>query len=721
MPADLLPVADRPPVAGDHRRPVAAASVAVACALLLTGTTCCWLLAHRPWGLSELYFMVDFTDCAVYGTVAALVLWRRGHPVAWLLAATGAGGGLSAFGAQWTALLRTHPELPDPVWITSARHWAWAPGMLSLIVVLPWLVREGRLPAPARLAVAVGAAVVAAIEVCQLTWPGRPGQPSGAPLPIRGATWAELIERAEPLLFAAVPLLGLVAAAGVVRRWRTGTPGQRVGLGWLAIGAVLLALSFAPVGFGPDASRRIPEWLAPVAMLASQAFFPAAVLAVVLRQRLWGIEMAVRRTLVWFLLTFLLVAAYVSGVTVLDAALPASSAVPGVLVTALVAAGVHPARSRVQRGVDRLIHGEAVEPLGVVRGVGDRISASDDPVEVLTGVAQSLTDLLRLGGCEIEVDGPQACAGRCDAAGPRGEPLLLPLRRADTEIGRLVAWARAGERLDGRTRAALLDLVPLVSSAASLAATSRALAGSRSRLAEAREEERRALRRDLHDGLGPALAGVALGLQAARNLLTVDPPAAGRLLDRLREEADQRVEQIRDIARALLPPVLGERGLVPALHELAQRYEPSGLAVRVEAVPLPLPEPVATAIYGIVAEAVRNVHRHSGAGACAVSLVRGADGLTVRVTDAGRGVSPDAPAGVGMRSMRERAEGIGGVCVVGPARDGGTAVTVRLPAERLPPWDDPPVVPGPAASPAGPPAADPAVTVAQPVVVGRDR
>ncbi|SCF44608.1 sensor histidine kinase [Micromonospora mirobrigensis] len=719
MPADLLPVADRPPAAGDdHRRPVAAGSVAVACALLLVGTTCCWLLARRPWGLSELYFLVDFTDCAVYGMVAALVLWRRGHPVAWLLAATGVGGGLSAFGAQWVALLRVHPALPDPVWLTSARHWAWAPGMLSLIVVLPWLVREGRLPVPARLAVAVGALVVATIEVCQLTWPGRPGQPSGAPLPIPSATWAELIERAEPLLFATVPLLGLVAAAGVGRRWRTGVPRERVGLGWLAVGTVLLALSFAPVGFGPDASRRIPEWLAPAAMLASQAFFPAAVLAVVLRQRLWGIEMAVRRTLVWFLLTFLLVAAYVSGVTVLDAALPTSSAVPGVLVTALVAAGVHPARSRVQRGVDRLIHGEAVEPLGVVRGVGDRISASDDPVEVLTAVAQSLTDLLRLGGCGIEVDGPESCAGRWDAAGPRGEPLVLPLRRADTEIGRLVAWARAGERLDGRTRAALLDLVPLVSSAASLAATSRALAGSRSRLAEAREEERRALRRDLHDGLGPALAGVALGLQAARNLLTVDPPAAGRLLDLLRAEADQRVEQIRDIARALLPPVLGERGLVPALHELAQRYEPSGLTVRVEAVPLPLPEPVATAIYGIVAEAVRNVHRHSGAATCAVSLVRGADGLTVRVTDAGRGVPPDAPAGVGMRSMRERAEGIGGVCVVGPGRDGGTAVTVRLPAERLPARAGAPVVPGQAPPPAVLAAVDPAASAAQPAVVG---
>ncbi|MEV4493470.1 sensor histidine kinase [Micromonospora coxensis] len=681
-----MPLAQSPPagraVATDHRRPVAAWSVAAVCALLFTGTAVCWLFARRPWGLSQLYFLVDFTDCLVYGVVAALVLLRRGHPVAWLLAATGVGGGLSAFSSVWVDLLRVHPGLPDPVWLTSARVWAWAPGMLSLIVVLPWLVREGRLPRPARLAVGTGALVVAAIEVSALTWPGTPTRPSGAPLPIRSTAWAELIVRADPWLYAAVPVLGLVTAAALAHRWRTGPVGERVGLGWLTVGTVLLALSFAPVGL-PGSARLVPDWLAPTAMLASQAFFPAAVLAVVLRQRLWGIDIAVRRTLVWFLLTFLLVAAYVVGVTGLDAVLPAPPAVPGALVTALVAVTVHPVRARVQRGVDRLIHGEAAEPLGVVRGVGHRLSAAEDAVDALTGVARSLTDLLRLGACGIEVDAPETCLSHCAAAGPRGEPLVLPLRRGGREIGRLVAWARPGERLDGRTRAALVDLLPLVSAAADLAATGRALAGSRARLAEARDEERRTLRRDLHDGLGPTLAGVSLGVQAARNLLAVDPDAAGRLLDRLREEADQGVEQVRDLARALLPPVLGEHGLAPALHDLARRYDGSGLAVRVDATPPTLPEPVATAVYGIVAEAVRNAHRHSGSTWCRVEVVRDGDGLTVRVTDAGRGVAPGAPAGVGMLSMRERAEGIGGECRVEPADGGGTRVTVRVPDDRL--------------------------------------
>ncbi|OKI65084.1 hypothetical protein [Micromonospora sp. CB01531] len=143
------------PPGGDRRHPVAARLVAVGCALLLTGTAVCWVLARRPWGLSQLFFLVDFTDCAVYGTVAWLVLLRRGHPVAWLLAATGVGGGLSALSAQYVDLLAVRPGLPAPVLLTSARDWAWVPGMLSLITVVPWSAAgaEAAGPGPVRPAV----------------------------------------------------------------------------------------------------------------------------------------------------------------------------------------------------------------------------------------------------------------------------------------------------------------------------------------------------------------------------------------------------------------------------------------------------------------------------------------------------------------------------------------------------------------------------------------
>jgi signal transduction histidine kinase len=276
---------------------------------------------------------------------------------------------------------------------------------------------------------------------------------------------------------------------------------------------------------------------------------------------------------------------------------------------------------------------------------------------------------------------------------PAGEEVAVPLTNHRGTIGQLVVTARPGERLDGRTRASLDDLAPVVANTVQLAATTRALARSRRRLADARDEERRALRRELHDGLGPALAGVNLGLQAARNQLAKDPAVAAELLERISAELDGRIEEVRGLARGLLPPALGELGLEPALAELAERYAVAGLDVRlaVDADDMPhVPPDVANTVYAIVSEAVRNVHRHAGARHCEVRV--GLDGgLVVSVTDDGAGVTPGAPQGIGLTSMRERAEGLGGTFTVSGNGDGdgdgrpsaGTRVEVRVPRDAL--------------------------------------
>ena len=151
------------------------------------------------------------------------------------------------------------------------------------------------------------------------------------------------------------------------------------------------------------------------------------------------------------------------------------------------------------------------------------------------------------------------------------------------------------------------------------------------------------------------------GLQAARNLLTSDPDAAGALLDQMSAELDARIEDVRTLARELVPPVLIEDGLPAALDELAERYRLGGLDVELAIGDLPaLPAPIATALYGIAVEAVRNVVRHSGATTCRLSLGFEADGaLVLTVTDDGVGIQSDVESGVGLQSMRERAEAIG--------------------------------------------------------------
>ncbi|WP_338075836.1 sensor histidine kinase [Cellulomonas hominis] len=193
--------------------------------------------------------------------------------------------------------------------------------------------------------------------------------------------------------------------------------------------------------------------------------------------------------------------------------------------------------------------------------------------------------------------------------------------------------------------------------------------------------ERRAIRRELHDGLGPWLSGVRLGLQGAVNLLDsgrpADVAAARETLGALHDEAERRVEDVRDLARSLLPPVLDEHGLGPALADLADRLGRDGFAVAVAGDdPGDLDPVVAAAAYAVLSEAARNAQRHSGAAGCRLTVLRHTESIEVRCEDDGRG--PGGTVGVGTRSMRERTEELGGWVAVADAAP-GTRVRAVLP------------------------------------------
>jgi signal transduction histidine kinase len=204
---------------------------------------------------------------------------------------------------------------------------------------------------------------------------------------------------------------------------------------------------------------------------------------------------------------------------------------------------------------------------------------------------------------------------------------------------------------------------------------------ARERLVAAREEERRRLRRDLHDGLGPALAGAALKVEAAENLLESDPAAAATLLGDARTEIQAAVADVRRLVYALRPPALDELGLVGALREQAERIG-VGERVHVE-VDAPdrvdgLPAAVEVAAYRIALEAMTNVERHADARSCVVRISTNGD-LELEIADDGHGLASDFRAGVGIASMRERAAELGGTCAVEQVDGRGTRVRARLP------------------------------------------
>jgi signal transduction histidine kinase len=265
--------------------------------------------------------------------------------------------------------------------------------------------------------------------------------------------------------------------------------------------------------------------------------------------------------------------------------------------------------------------------------------------------------------------------------------LRLPLAFGPEQVGELaVAARRPGEQLSAADRRLLADFARQAGMAAHAVRLTTDLQAARERLVTAREEERRRLRRDLHDGLGPHLASQALTLDAARDLLHKDPAAADSLLAELRGQTQQAVADIRRVVNDLRPPALDDRGLVEALREHAARYAGTGLQVCIAApgqLP-PLPAAVDLAAYRIAAEAVTNTARHAAARRCTISLTADAGpGLvTLEVRDDGCGLPASYLPGLGLASMKARASELGGRCRIEGQPGAGTLVVAELPFDR---------------------------------------
>jgi signal transduction histidine kinase len=198
----------------------------------------------------------------------------------------------------------------------------------------------------------------------------------------------------------------------------------------------------------------------------------------------------------------------------------------------------------------------------------------------------------------------------------------------------------------------------------------------------AREEERRRIRRDLHDGLGPALSGIVFRLESARLVVDRDPETAKAQLQQTSGEVREVVADVRRLVHDLRPPALDDRGLVGALAQLGER-QPFTTTIDADSLG-GLPAAVEVAAYRIAAEAITNAARHSDATTCTIRLVPDGQDLLVEIADDGRGIAPERQAGVGLLSLRERAEELGGRSEVTCPPDGGTVVRAWLPLSIAP-------------------------------------
>ncbi|MGI8723361.1 MAG: histidine kinase, partial [Geodermatophilaceae bacterium] len=592
-----------------------------------------------------------------------IALQRPRNPIGWLLLAEGIGHATTAAMAP-VFELGLDNGWPEPTLRTVltfyAYAWPWSIGLCLPLVLL--LFPDGRLLS-SRWRWLVWATVLNS-ALFSLSAGGEPDT-----FPAEITPWLVLRDyRDLAPLWTITEVLNLVmvvaALIGLGIRYRKGDERQRRQLLWLALAVGLVFLVLIPWGLFAAG---------PVLILLAIPLVPAAIAVAILRHQLLDIRLVVSRALLYGLLTAVVIAAYIGLVAVADVVLRNEVGLgTSVLATVLIAVAFNPLRVRLQRLVDRAFYGDRRDPIRAASRVGAQLSTAGSGLE---GVPVVVCAALQLPFAALrDADGEVA------AYGTAPETLhTVPLDYHGQRMGELVFGARPGERrLDPADRAVVeLLAVPL---AVALRATtlSSAVQRSREHLVSAREEERRRLRRDLHDGLGPTLTGVAFQADAARNLLVDDPERAKESLEALRGQTTAAIEEIRRLVYGLRPPALDELGLVATLRRAADRLSP--LQIEIDAVqPLPaLPAAVEVAAYRIATEALTNVARHAHATRVRLVLRCAAD-LEVEVTDDGPGNGAGWQPGVGLTSMAERAAELGGSCSAGPSPDGGGTVHAALP------------------------------------------
>jgi len=468
---------------------------------------------------------------------------------------------------------------------------------------------------------------------------------------------------------------------------------------WVIFGVAMGFLM--PIGFMLPI-LLFPSLLAEAGSLYASAVFvfvlsvfslllPLSIGIAILRYRLWDIDLLINRTLVYGTLTASVVALYVLVVGSLGVLLQTQgNFVVSLLATGLVAVLFQPLRSCLQRVVNRLMYGERDDPHAVLSRLGSLMEATLAPEAVLPTLVETVAQALKLPYVAIALKQGETLTIAASHGLAQDEPLVLPLIYQTETIGQFILAPRAPRELfTAADRRLLEDIAHQAGVAVYAVRLTTDLQRSREHLVTAREEERRRLRRDLHDGLGPVLASQTLLLDAARNLLTKDSAATDALLEELKAQTQAIIVDIRRLVYDLRPPALDELGLVSALREQTTQYSQfNGLHIVLEAPEClpPLLAAVEVAVYRIVLEALTNVTLHAQASRCRVCLSLSDNVLSLDILDDGIGLPEELRMGVGMTSMRERAMELGGTFTVeariaGGARE-GTCVHVRLPLPK---------------------------------------
>jgi signal transduction histidine kinase len=635
-----------------------------------------------------------FTQVVAFFAVGTIGLVVSRHqpknPLGWIYLAVWAGAGIifGALGefARWAAI--TNSAMPGATLAAWIGNWVWVP-IFVLLVTFPFLLfPDGHLPSPRWRSFAWATVVLTVLWSMSFALEGHDytdalGRPSPNPYAIRGLV---------PFFDGARLVLGLlfivvmgVAVASLVVRFRRGNREEREQIKWL-----MFAGAATVIWFGLPLNHGNGGWTDFVQGFVL-ALIPLSIGVAILKYRLYDIDVVIRKTVVLGVLAVFITLVYVAIVVGVGTAVGSSgNPVLSGIAAAIVALAFQPVRRWGQRLANRLVYGKRATPYEVLSEFSSRLGEAYDPEDVLPRMARILADgtgakradvwlhvgeTLRVAASWPVTDGPAE-----EIPADPLPPGLIAVRHRDELLGALSVQKAPGETLTANESKLVDDLAAQaglvlrnVALTEQLRMRLEELRASRQRLVGAQDEERRKLERNIHDGAQQQLVALAVKQRLTASLIGKDDERAGAMLAELQLETNAALDDLRDLARGIYPPLLADRGLTAALEAQARK---AALPVTVDAGGIGrFPQDVEATVYFCTLEALNNVAKYAGATRATVRLANGNGELRFEVTDDGRGFDTTSTGyGTGLQGMADRLAAIGGELRVRSAPGAGTTI-----------------------------------------------
>jgi signal transduction histidine kinase len=639
--------------------------------------------------VEQLPFVFAFS---IFGVVGAVIASREPRNRIGILLLWGAGATALGFVAQELAtyLAREHEvdgALPVATAILSEAGWIL--GIMPVIFLLPVLFPTGRAHSPRWRFLPWTIVSLAVLLWLGIVFTTRTFTGSTGEAVVQNPLYVGSVPAVDAFLESGwwfVALL-VLSAASQVMRFRAARGTERQQIKWFSF-----AVAFFAVYLSASELLRFSGPAEAVVSGLAFALLPAAIGISILQYRLWDLDVVVKKTVVAGALVLVALLVYAVTVALIGALVDADR--PAIVFAVALALGIafRPAMGLARRVADRLVYGRRATPYEVLTEFSERLGASYGTEDVLPRMAQILTEgtgaevgrvWLRSGGELRQAAVWPPGAGAVGPLRPDGEPVVpgetaVEVRDRGDLLGALSVRMPASDPVTPSKEKLVRDLAAHAGLVLRNVALVEDLRSSRQRLVAAQDEERRRLERNIHDGAQQQLVALTVKARLARQLAERDPAKTAELLSQIEGETQSALEDLRDLARGIYPPLLADQGLVAALRAQTRKVS---LPVSVEAddVGRYAPEVEAT-VYFCALEALQNVTKYAGANTTTVRLSQRNGSLAFAVEDDGSGFDPrTASDGSGLQGMADRLAAVGGSLEVESELGRGTIVRGRVP------------------------------------------